>query len=133
MAFSDVNVGDSITKEQTITDDMVREFVRISGDDNPIHVDDDFAKNSIFKKRIVHGMLTVASASPYFFELCGYNYVLVNMNIDFIKPVFINETVTTSLNITNKEESKKRLLVKIESRVGERLVGKGSLLAQYIG
>ncbi|MFQ5620729.1 MAG: MaoC family dehydratase [Candidatus Nanoarchaeia archaeon] len=132
MAYGDINVGDSITGECTISDDMVRDFAKLSGDYNPIHVDDEFAKKSLFKNRIAHGLLTIAASSPYFFELCGYNYVLVNIDLAFLKPVYIGETFSTTVRILEKLE-KQRLKVDIEASVGERIVGKGTLIAQYIG
>ena len=63
MNYSDISSGQTYESERTITDEMVIEFARITGDDNPIHLDEEAASKSMFGRRIAHGMLVMGVVS----------------------------------------------------------------------
>jgi acyl dehydratase len=83
-----------------ITDKMVRQFAEMSGDYNPIHLDDAFAKTTRFGRRIAHGMIMGALISRTLNEKIGSGGVYLAQNLKFVQPVFIDDTVTISLEIT---------------------------------
>ena len=58
--FDAIQTGDKANVEKTVTEDDVRVFARISGDTNPVHLDEEYAKGTIFRGRVAHGMLTAA-------------------------------------------------------------------------
>ena len=90
-----------------ITDELVKQFSKITGDKNPIHIDDNYANSTIFKKRIAHGML-VAS---YFSKIISTTYpgegsIYVSQSLQFVKPCYINDLLTYQITLLKNEKSK---------------------------
>ncbi|MCF0129788.1 MAG: MaoC family dehydratase [Pseudobutyrivibrio sp.] len=91
-------VGEKKTLSKTIHQEDVMKFIELSGDDNPIHYDEEYAKNTVFGKRIAHGML-VAS---YISAAIGANYngaIYMGQNLSFRKPVYLEDTVTVIIEV----------------------------------
>ncbi len=102
-----VKVGDSFSKERLVTDEMVRAFAELSGDHNPIHLDDEFAKTTRFGRRIAHGMLSGAFISAVLgYEFVERKIVYLSQSLKFTAPVYIGDTVTTTASITKIREDK---------------------------
>nr|HPI41135.1 MaoC family dehydratase [Pseudobdellovibrionaceae bacterium] len=89
-----------------ITEEMVEDFARISGDRNPIHMDEEFAKTTRFKKRIAHGMLAGSFISRALNEAIGKGGVYLSQTLKFTNPIFIGETIHVNLRITAFREEK---------------------------
>ena len=103
----EVKLGDSFSKERTVTDELIRQFAEISGDFNPIHLDEEFAKKTRFGRRIAHGMLSGAFVSAVLgFELSERKIVYLSQTLRFKSPVFIGDMVTTTATVTNIREDK---------------------------
>jgi 3-hydroxybutyryl-CoA dehydratase len=83
-----------------VTDKMVRQFSEMSGDYNPIHLDDAYAATTRFKKRIAHGMILGALISRYLNETIGSGGVYLAQTLKFTNPVFIDDDLTFNLEIT---------------------------------
>lgn len=94
----------------TITDKLVRMFARIVGDNNPVHIDEDAASQTRFKKRIAHGMVSVS----YLHSMLPPNCYLQNMNVKFLKPVYIGETITITFYLREQERTFKAIIEKEE-------------------
>lgn len=102
-----VAVGSSKTIRERITDRMVRDFAELSGDKNPIHLDDAFAKGSRFGRRIAHGMITAALVSRALAtELPGPGTVYLGQTLKFTAPVYIDEEVEIVLTVTSVRADK---------------------------
>lgn len=82
-----------------VTDKMVRQFAEMSGDNNPIHLDDDYAATTIFKKRIAHGMILGALVSRFLNEHIGSGGIYLAQTLKFSKPVFIDDEITFELEV----------------------------------
>ena len=103
----EVKLGASFSKERMVTDELIRQFAEISGDFNPIHLDEEFAKKTRFGRRIAHGMLSGAFVSAVLgFELSERKIVYLSQTLRFKSPVFIGDTVTTTATVTNIREDK---------------------------
>lgn len=103
----DIKVGDSFSKERLITDELIRAFAEVSGDYNPIHLDEEFAKTTRFGKRIAHGMLSGAFISAVLgYEFVEKKIVYLSQSMKFTAPVYIGDTVTTTTTIANIREDK---------------------------
>ncbi len=112
MKFEAINLGDVKEFEVQVTDEMVREFARITGDNNPLHLDDEFAKKSIFGKRIVHGMLVVSLISKVLgHDFPGAGTVYVSQSVRFRKPVYVNDTVKIRVEVKDKNSEKNRIFL----------------------
>ena len=102
-----IKIGDSFSKERLVTDELVRAFAEVSGDHNPIHLDEEFAKTTRFGRRIAHGMLSGAFISAVLgYEFAEKKIVYLSQTLKFTAPVYIGDTVTTTATITNIREDK---------------------------
>lgn len=122
--WSDIKIGDSTSFKQVWTEQDVDTFAKVSGDTNPLHMDIDYAANTIFKKRVVHGMLVASSFSKLVgTQLPGKKCLYIKQTINFRKPVFIGDTLEIFGKISTKSESTRLLdiLVRIE-KDGEIMV-----------
>jgi 3-hydroxybutyryl-CoA dehydratase len=98
----DLKVGDKFSTSKQITDSVVRAFADFSGDYNPIHIDEEFAKTTRFGRRIAHGMISGALISAVLgYEFKAKKIVYLSQTMKFVAPVFIDDTVTASGTITN--------------------------------
>ena len=112
--FEDLQVGDNDkTGGRTITEADIVNFAGLSGDFNPIHMDESHASKTVFKQRIAHGLLVLSVASGLFTQsemnLSIKPNVMALMDIKwrFLKPVFIGDTVHMEIEITEKKETSK--------------------------
>jgi 3-hydroxybutyryl-CoA dehydratase len=102
-----LKIGDKFTTNRTVTDELIRAFAEVSGDYNPIHLDEDFAKNTRFGKRIAHGMLSGAFISAVLGnEFKDMKIVYLSQTMKFTAPVFIGDTITTTATVTAIREDK---------------------------
>jgi 3-hydroxybutyryl-CoA dehydratase len=103
----DIKVGDKFSNERNVTDELIRAFAEVSGDYNPIHLDEEFAKKTRFGLRIAHGMLSGAFISAVLGrEFEGKKIVYLSQTMRFIAPVFIGDTITTTGTVTRIREEK---------------------------
>jgi len=100
-------VGDTFSKDREITDELIRRFAEVSGDYNPIHLDEEFAKTTRFGRRIAHGMLGGAFISGVLgYELNVRKIVYLNQTMKFVAPVFIGDTITTTATVKHIRKDK---------------------------
>lgn len=92
---ADIVVGDEFRQPYTITDKDVQKFAEISGDFNPAHFNEDYAKGTIFKTRIAHGMISVAKFSGIFgMDLPGLGAIWGAQSVKFLAPVLLDKPYT---------------------------------------
>ena len=121
--LEDIKIGMSESYSQTITDADVKDFSGISGDKNPVHMDEIYAKESRFGKRIAHGMLSSSFFSALFgTKLPGQGCVYVAQSLKFRKPVYIGDTVTATVEVTSIDIDKRRVFFDTYCRVGKSKV-----------
>ena len=114
--FDEIEIGLKKEFQIEITESLVNDFAKISGDFSPIHINENYAKGTIFKKRIVHGMLLSSLLSRIQgMYLPGKRALYVSQSLNFRNPCFINDIVTVSGTVIEKSESTK--ILKIESTI----------------
>lgn len=102
-----LKIGDTASRSKTITDANVRTFADLSGDHNPIHLDDDFASRSLFGKRIAHGMLGASLISAVLAnDLPGQGSIYLGQTLQFVAPVFPGDEITARVTVTALRENK---------------------------
>lgn len=112
MDFSTLQVGQEYETTFIVTDEMVRTFAEITGDKNPIHLDEEYAKNTRFGRRICHGMLVASLISKVLgMDFPGPGTILVRQHLTYKAPVFIGETVKVHVRVIEKREEKKRVIL----------------------
>lgn len=105
-----LSLGMSAEYSQTISDSDIKSFSGISGDKNPVHMDDDYAQRTIFKKRIAHGFMSASYFSAIFgTKLPGEGCVYLSQTLKFIKPVYIGDTVKAKVTLTKINSRSRRL------------------------
>ena len=103
VTFDEIAIGDIATYTRLITNQEVEAFAAISGDHNPLHLDPDYAATTPFGECIAHGMLTGALISAAIaMQLPGPGSVYLNQSLQFRAPVFLGDTLTVTLEVTEK-------------------------------
>lgn len=107
-------IGQSASMSKTVTEADIILFAGITGDFNPAHIDEEYAKNSMFKGRIAHGMLSAGFISAALaMKLPGPGCIYLNQSMKFKAPVRIGDTVTATVTVTEINIDKK--IVKLDT------------------
>lgn len=126
-SIDDIQIDMRASYTQTITDADVEAFAGISGDHNPVHLSEEYAKNSRFKDRIAHGLLTASFFSAIFgTKLPGEGCVYVGQDLQFKRPVYLGDTVVATVTVTAVDLSKKRVTFKTVCTVDNKAVTTGT-------
>lgn len=124
--LEDLEVGMAASYAKTISEADVVLFAGISGDDNPVHINEEYAAQTPFKRRIVHGMFSAALISTVAgTRLPGPGAIYVDQQIKFKAPVYIGDTAKATLTITAVDQRRRRVKAKTDVHVGEKLVATG--------
>jgi len=108
MFFEDILIGQKENFSTKITESMIDEFSRLSGDFNPLHTNNEFAASSMFEKRIVHGMLLASFFSQLIgMKLPGKNSLYFSQTLNFRSPCFINDEIQIQGEVTEKSDATK--------------------------
>jgi 3-hydroxybutyryl-CoA dehydratase len=92
---------------KTITDEDIRVFAYLTGDHNPVHLDDEYAAGTRFGRRIAHGMLSASLISALLAnELPGRGTVYLSQSLQFVAPVYPGDTVTARVTVTKIRDDK---------------------------
>ena len=125
--LEDIAVGMRAVFAKTITDADVVLFAGISGDTNPLHINEAFASRTRFKTRIVQGMLTTSLWSTIVgTRLPGPGGAYMRQELRFLKPVHVGDTVTAIMTVVDIDERKQRITLDAECRVADAVVASGS-------
>ncbi len=107
-SYDEITLGQTASYEKTLTERDVALFADVSGDINPVHLDAEFAANTPFKQRIGHGMWTGAVISAALaLKLPGPGTIYLGQSLSFRAPVLIGDTVTVTLEVTDKRDDKR--------------------------
>jgi len=127
--FEDLSVGDSAEMTFPVTEKVIETFAEVSQDDNPVHLDEDFAKTTQFGTRIAHGMLSAGFISAVIgTKLPGYGSIYLSQTMRFRRPVKIGDEVTVRATITALDAEKGRATVETVALVGGKPVVDGEAL-----
>lgn len=121
--IGEIEVGMTASSSHVITDGDVVSFAEISGDKNPVHLDEEFAATTRFKKRIAHGLMSSSYFSALFgTQLPGRGCVYVSQNLNFKRPVHIGDEVTASIEVTGIDQEKRRVFFSTVCKVKNKIV-----------
>ena len=97
MNYSEIKIGQKASVTKTFKDEDVRKFAEVSMDVNPIHLDDEYAKKTVFGQRIVHGILTCGLISAVLAnKLPGEGTIYLGQEVRFTSPVLLGDTISSS-------------------------------------
>jgi len=119
LAYEDIKTGDDASLSVTITESHIVLYAGITGDVNPVHVDAEHAKDSVFGERIAHGTLVGGLSSAVLgTKLPGPNSVYLGQELRFTAPVKIGDTVTVTVTVTEKRDDKR--IIKLHTTVSNQ-------------
>lgn len=124
--IEDIKPGMSSSYSKTITGSDVKSYACLSGDNNPVHMSDEYASQSRYGKRIAHGLLSAGFFSAIFgTKLPGPGCVYVSQNLIFKRPVYIGDTVLATVTVAAVDSEKKRVTFNTVCTVRGKLVIEG--------
>ncbi|BCZ12518.1 MULTISPECIES: MaoC family dehydratase [Acinetobacter calcoaceticus/baumannii complex] len=130
LLISEYKIGMAAELTRSFSDEDVYLFSKLSGDINPVHLDENYAKETIFGARIVHGALVSSVFSTIFANnLPGAGCIYLKSENRFLKPVYLNEPVHFKVEVTDVIKEKKRVIFRTSaiSKDVECIVGKAEL------
>jgi len=111
--YSDMELGQSAEVVHVITEDDIQKFGDLSGDYNPVHFNEEWAKTTMFGSRIAHGILTASFISAAIgMHLPGPGTIYMSQSMRFMAPVRIGDKITTRVEVINLNDEKERVTLK---------------------
>jgi len=122
-AIEKVQVGFKASVSKTITPEVIRKFAEVSEDHNPLHLDEEYAKKTVFGERIAHGILAVGFISAALTKLPG-TVVYLSQTVEFSKPVKIGDTIEAIVEVEEitREKSQVKLKTYCQNQRGEQVL-----------
>lgn len=120
-----IKIGDSASYSRTFSEEDVCLYAGVTGDCNSVHLDEEYARNTVFKGRVVHGMLTAGLISTVLgTKLPGLGTIYLSQSIKFLAPVRIGDTVTATVRVTviDREKNKIRLETVCTNQFGKEVL-----------
>lgn len=136
LTFEDIEIGHKHSLERTVTAADVDAFGHLSGDLNPLHMDEEFARRTPFKRRVVHGLFTGALVSTTHTQLTGPGFAYVGQELKFLGPVFIGDKLNVEVTVVGKKDAKRILILDtlVSTQGGDKvLAGLSALKELRIG
>jgi len=107
--IEDLRLNQTDEIERKITERDIDNFAKLSGDDNPVHTNSDFAKKTIFKQKVAHGFLSASLISTLIAtKLPGPGSIYLSQNLKFLAPVFIDDHVRVKVTVQDIDHEKKK-------------------------
>jgi 3-hydroxybutyryl-CoA dehydratase len=126
--YEDLQLGQSASMEKTVTERDVQIFGEATGDFNPVHFDEDYARKSIFRGRVAHGALSIGFISAVIgMKLPGAGTIFVSAQTDFKAPVRIGDTVITTCTVKEIRE-RREVVLDCVCKVDDKIVVTGEAL-----
>jgi 3-hydroxybutyryl-CoA dehydratase len=127
--LNELEVGETYRLEYSISDADVQKFAELSGDFNPAHFNEEYAKGTVFKTRIAHGMISVAKFSGIFgMDMPGLGAIWGGQTLKFLAPVQLNQPYTAIAQVKEKGEKNVIFACWVEDKDGNRVLeGEGTL------
>ena len=121
--IEDLSVGMVAEFERTVTGSDIDLFADVSGDTNPIHLDEDYAATTVFRTRIAHGMLTASFISAVLAnQLPGPGCIYLSQSLRFKAPVKPGDKVVTRATVSDLKSERRRATLTCECLVGDTIV-----------
>lgn len=129
ICIEDIEIGMVRELRKVVTDRDIELFAEVSTDRNPVHLDDGYARDTIFQGRIAHGMLTAGLISAVIGEqLPGHGAVYLGQSLKFLAPVRPGDMVQAVVTVTAIDHARRRVTLETSCRVGDTVVLKGEAL-----
>lgn len=109
-SIQQLNIGDAVVMTKKIVDEDIRLFAKVSGDENPIHLDEEYAATTRFKRRIAHGHYVASMFSTLLgTKLPGQGSIYLSQSIKYMAPVYLDDVITAEVKVIEKIDEKNRV------------------------
>lgn len=126
--YDDLKVGQSASMSRTVTEQDIQLFGEATGDMNPVHFNEDYARKTVFRGRVAHGVLSIGFMSAVIgMELPGEGTIFISANTEFKAPVRIGDTVVTTIAVKELRENR-RVMLDCRCEVAGKIVVAGEAL-----
>jgi len=125
LTLDQLSMGQTHQSKCTVTQEMVEEFAKATGDHNPIHLDESYARGTVFRARVAHGMLLAGILSGVLgMQFPGVGTIYLSQSLKFVKPVFLGDEVTWHIKVVEllKERNRARLETVCVNQRGETVL-----------
>lgn len=124
--LEDLEVGMSSSFAKTVSESDVYTFAGVTGDNNPVHINEEFAATTPFKQRIVHGMFSAGLISAVLgTQLPGPGAIYIDQSLKFKAPVHIGDTLTATASVEEINTERRRVKLKTVCTVKDKVVAEG--------
>ena len=123
--IQDLKIGDTAELSKTVSESDIYQFAGITGDFNPAHMNEEYAKKTFFKTRIAHGMLSAGFISAVIgTKLPGTGSIYIQQTLNFLAPVRIGDTITARVEVIDIMDGKNRVRLKTicENQEGKQVL-----------
>ena len=131
MTIHEMKIGDQATYTRQITTAQIEAFAALCGDSNPVHLDDAYAEQTVFKGRIAYGMLVAGLISTIIgSHLPGNGSIYLSQDLKFVKPVMANDTITAEVTVEalNTEKNRVTLQTRCYNQAGDDVITGGAVV-----
>lgn len=133
LSFEDIYVGDTASFSRTWLEEDIENFAKISGNTNPLHVNDLFAQEKGFDSKLIYGMHIAVICSTFVgMHLPGLRCLCLRQSLEFKKPVYVGDTTHISGIVEHKSEATRTLQISLSIKRGGEEVVVGSMLVQVL-
>lgn len=133
MKFSEIEIGSKFEFTKTITTNDVLEFAKVTGDNNPIHLDDSYAETTIFKQKIVHGMFIGSLFSKAIAsDLPGPGSIYINQSMNFLRPIYHDSIVRICIEVESLKLEKQIVFLKTTCWIDDHMVIDGTAVVKCL-
>jgi 3-hydroxybutyryl-CoA dehydratase len=133
LIYGEIKIGDAAALSLVADAETVNAYARLTGDLNPVHLDEDYAARSFFKKRVAHGLLAAGLIGAVMgTRLPGPGSIYLRQELDFKSPVFLGETITARVQVLEKFDRQEKIKLRtwVENQDG-RVVLDGSAVVLF--
>ena len=127
--IEDLKLNQTDEMERKVTEGDIDDFAKLTGDDNPVHTNLDFAKKTIFKQKVAHGFLSASLISTLIAtKLPGPGSIYLSQNLKFLAPVFIDDLVIVKVTVKEIDHEKKKVKLQTECFKNEKKIISGEAI-----
>ena len=126
-----INIGDTFEHTFSFTQEDVVLFAKVTGDNNPVHLDEEYASKTLFKRPIIHGMLGATVFSKVFGTMFpGEGTIYLNQNLQFLRPMLVNTMYNAQFEVLEIDREKHRATIStsVTNEEGKKVVDGSAIL-----
>lgn len=123
LTFDKIKINQSAEIKKLVSEEDIKNFASLTGDNNPVHLDEEYAKNTFFKKRIAHGLLTASFISTAIAtKLPGPGSIYLDQSLKFLAPAYIGDIIHVFIRVTKKNIEKKIVTLSTDAFVTKKKI-----------